>query len=148
MPLNGNLSLKGTTMTRQKSANTRTKGTPCGESLQDTYQGTAALYVIGPDGSVESFIGDYVAEATRETRPSQIRATRQYRQRAGRAVSKLPRASLRDQVLITFEPLVAPEQAVTALEQAIASITKDGLLIGSDNQGAVAQEQIDGSVNV
>jgi hypothetical protein len=101
-----------------------------------------------PDGYADAFVGDYDAEATLETWPGEIRADRARRKREGKAVARLHNESLRDRVLIAFGPLVSPEHAVAALEQAIKSITKDGLLIGSDQQGSIAWEQVDGSVKV
>jgi hypothetical protein len=134
-------------MTKAKSTQARTDQSAI-YGFQDVFHGTTAIYVIEGDGYVDFFIGDYEVSALEETWKEQVRAERLWQEQAGTTPAKLPRDSLRDQVLVAFGPEVSAEQAVVALEKAIQSITAGGLLIGTDPQGSIAWEQTDGHVKV
>ena len=113
--------------------------------FQDDFQGTTAIYVVEPRDHVEIFLGDYDIEGMPETWPEEFRSYRQRRKRRGKAVPELPAASLDDRILIAFGPEVSARQAVASLERAIKSIKSTGLLVGRDNHGDLAWEQLDSS---
>src|SRR3712207_2619589 len=90
---------------------------------QDVFEGTGSIYSVERDGHIDYILGDYLIEADPESWPEQYRAYRQHRLREGRPVPKLRKPSLRDKVLVVFGPEVSAQQAVAALQRAIADIT-------------------------
>jgi hypothetical protein len=134
-------------MTKHRSTQARMNQSARG-GLQDVFHGTAAIYLIDRNGHADFFVGDYEVDATQETWKEQVRADRLWQEQVGTVPARLPRDSLRDQVLIAFGPQVSAQQAVAALERAIQSITAGGLLIGTDPQGSIAWEQTSGHVKV
>ena len=134
-------------MSKHESTEAR-MGKSASDGYQDLFHGTTAIYSIARDGYTDFFIGDYEINATRETWREQVRAELLSQEQAGTPPAKLPRDSLRDQVLIAFGPQVSAQQAVVALEKAVQSITAGGLLIGADRQGSIACELTDGQIKV
>lgn len=111
---------------------------------QDIFEGTASVYVVSPHYSnPDIFSADFWVDSLHESEPQQLRAARQERKQSGVVNKKMPRSSLRHQILLIFGADVTPQEAVAELGRAIEHIKESGLFTGQDLKRDVIFEPVE-----
>lgn len=89
----------------------------------EAFHGTTVCYAATPDDDT-AFQCDYVFGILFESRPTEVRALREERRRAGKTVRKLPSDRLHNELMVAFGPDMSAKDAVTTLRRLAGVIQK------------------------